>query len=341
MLRVGELTAADVQEWRRLCESVPQLISPFYAYAYALAVAETGREVRICRLQREGAPVGFLPFQFAGAIERTLGAGEPLGGSMTDYVGIIARPDVQIAPAGLLRACRLNYFAFTHLDRPQLEYGLQAETSEPGLRIVMGADARSYWDTLRTTDGKFVGDTERRERQLATQVGELQLTFETTDAAVLEHLIAEKRRQYRDTHVPDALAEPWKIQLLNNLMKQQDPGCQPILSTLRAGSTWVASHLGLRHGPVLHYWFPVYNPELRRYSPGRLLLKTILRAASERGVQVIDRGAGASEAKRDLANESHDYFSGVWHRNGPRAFSFRAIQSARWRRQARLAKPSA
>jgi CelD/BcsL family acetyltransferase involved in cellulose biosynthesis len=84
-------------------------------------------------------------------------------------------------------------------------------------------------------------------------------------------------------------------------------------------------------GTTLHYWFPVYNPELHAYAPGRILLKAIVDASSENGVQVIDRGAGDSPSKRDFSNAEHRFLRGVWSRPGISSLAFRAGLSAKWR----------
>jgi CelD/BcsL family acetyltransferase involved in cellulose biosynthesis len=90
-------------------------------------------------------------------------------------------------------------------------------------------------------------------------------------------------------------------------------------------------HFGLRSRQTLHYWFPVYNPALNAYAPGRLLLHAIIHHAADAGITVIDRGVGESAAKRDFASMPRRYFSGAWHRPGPGGWSLRLWQSAQWR----------
>ena len=53
-----------------------------------------------------------------------------------------------------------------------------------------------------------------------------------------------------------------------------------------AGGRVLARHFGLLHAGVLSYWFPVYDPEASKVSPGRLLLWHTLRAADAHGIQV-------------------------------------------------------
>ena len=97
------------------------------------------------------------------------------------------------------------------------------------------------------------------------------------------------------------------------------------------GDVWAAIHFGLRSAKTLHYWFPVYNPELSTYAPGRLLLHHVIANAQQAGLEIIDRGAGESQAKRDFPSERRIFHAGVWHRPGLKSLAYRAYQSAIWR----------
>jgi len=149
-------------------------------------------------------------------------------------------------------------------------------------------------------------------------------------AAPLSHLIAMKRRQYKASGVPDPLAPDWARALLARLAGTDYETCSGVLSTLYAGDTWVASHFGLRSSHILHDWFPVYNPELREFGPGRLLLKSMCEAATNEGIRCIDRGAGESPAKRDIGNERHLYYRGAWFQSGTKATAVRMLWSLKW-----------
>src|SRR5581483_6030982 len=74
-----------------------------------------------------------------------------------------------------------------------------------------------------------------------------------------------------------------------------------MLSALYAGPELVAAHFGLRSGPVLHWWFPVYNPDLSRLDPGWMLLRAVIEAAPELGLERLDLGRGRDEWKRRAA----------------------------------------
>ena len=147
----------------------------------------------------------------------------------------------------------------------------------------------------------------------------------------LAALIDAKRAQYRRTGVRDSLSTTRNRKFLAELAQCKDLDCRPTLSTLYAGGHWVGSHFGLMFGETLHYWFPVYNPEMKSYAPGRLLLKAIIDAGAENGIRTIDCGAGDSAAKRDFATARYHLLRGVWVRPGPVGLLYRAQLSIGWR----------
>lgn len=326
-----DLEPVEVSAWEELCATSTSVHSPFFSPHFALAVASVHPGVKICVLRKAGHPVGFLPFQYSSRWHRWLAAAGPVGGQMNDYFGLIAEPDVYIGSSRLLRLAGLRHLGFTHLDETQLNFGLEGERPETGLRIQLAAGANGRWEQLRDRKKRFVEDTERRARKLESAHGPLRFQFAETSPAALAQLIRMKRLQYASTNVRDSLAQEWKRKLLENLAGVKEPTCSGILSVLYAGETWVASHFGLRSKTVMHYWFPVYNPDLREFAPGRLLLKHVCEAAPREGIRCIDRGAGDSQAKRDIANEQHLYYRGAWYQPGPRAAAVRALHSLKWR----------
>ena len=60
----------------------------------------------------------------------------------------------------------------------------------------------------------------------------------------------------------------------------------------------LAAHFGIRSGGVLHWWFPVYDPQFATFAPGWILLRELIGAAPDLGVTRIDLGRGDDEYKR-------------------------------------------
>jgi CelD/BcsL family acetyltransferase involved in cellulose biosynthesis len=326
------LDPKEAAAWRSLCSTEPHLASPFYSLTYCQAVARSHPHVYVAVLSQESDPIAFFPLQFRNSLYRLLGFSERLGGDMTDYFGLIAPADFRITPERLLSLCGVKYLYFSHLDETQIRYGLEGENPEPGLMMRLDLAENGYWESLKSVRRDLIAETNRKERQLQKELGPLKFCFAERDwRRPLQSLFDAKASQYRRTGREDILQASWRRRLLELLAESNAPECQGVLSTLYAGDTWVASHFGIRNSGVLHYWFPVYNPALSRYSPGILLLKAIAAEAPGRGVHTIDRGAGDAPHKRQVANASHMFYRGTWTTPGLRSALCRIACSAQWR----------
>ncbi len=327
------LHAAEIAEWERISRAVPDLSSPFLSVHYARAVAESGVDVRVCVIYCAGSICGFLPYQFRTFLSAWTKAAEPAGGEMSDYFGLIAVPGFQITSDHLLRLAKVNYFGFSHLDASQLGYGLTGEQPRTGLRIRLDGNAERPLDALLSERHKYRKDTERRARQLANELGPIEFTFDVRHnrQAILDHLIDQKRAQYQRTNVRDALGKTWKPDLLHKLCEYEFASCRGLLSTVSAGGQWIATHFGILGNGMLQYWLPVYNPAYAKYAPGRLLIHQIIESSHLASIHTIDRGEGDTPSKRELANEEHQFFRGVWHNKSVASQVARGVHSIKWR----------
>lgn len=309
--RLEALCPEDVVAWEQLLAEAATG-GAFFSPCYAQAVHATlGVDVRVVLVRRGRQLVGVMPLQRAGGWLGRWGLHEPIGGVMTDYFGLIAAPDVQTSWPSLLRGGGVACLNFTHLDETQQRHGLSGHAPRKGLRTVIHADGgAAHWQYLRVQDKKLVGDTERRERKLVKDYGALTFRLRSDRPRVdLEELIRLKRAQYlRTGHQGAPLFDERYAGLLQHLLENPSPSCESVLSTLTVGSHLVAAHLGMVANGVLHYWFPVYDEAFSAYSPGRILFRRVLLAASGQGIRIIDRGEGDTQSKRDFATESHLYF---------------------------------
>jgi CelD/BcsL family acetyltransferase involved in cellulose biosynthesis len=332
------LSPEDQKAWAGFL--APQPVA-FLSYSYTQTLALCLPFVRVCRITQGHRTLAFFPFQYRSAVHEAVGIGERLGGELSDYFGLIAEPGFRIETEELLRLSGLKSLYFSHLDEKQVENGLVGTKPELGHRIDFPQGGEAFWENIRRTDKKFTSDTERRERKLIREYGSVRFVFSESDSDhALRELVANKRAQYDRTGFSDVLSERQTQSILYALYRTRDTQCSGVMSTLYAGNTWVASHFGLRCGSTLHYWFPVYNPILKAFAPGRILLKQIIQSSQVNGLTCIDRGAGDSVAKRDLSTSQHLFYSGLWQRRGFIASSHRIGLAIGWRldRQARRGK---
>jgi CelD/BcsL family acetyltransferase involved in cellulose biosynthesis len=85
----------------------------------------------------------------------------------------------------------------------------------------------------------------------------------------------------------------------------------------------VAAHFGIRSRRIWHWWFPAYDREFARYSPGLILLVEMMRAAEGLGLERIDLGRGEALYKRRLMTGAATVYSGCVE-TGPSVAALRA-----------------
>jgi CelD/BcsL family acetyltransferase involved in cellulose biosynthesis len=338
ILLPSELSATDIAVWDHFNIATQAQTVAFLSYPYALAAEKVFGNVRVCRIEADGQPVVFFPFQYYSLLHRFFGIGQRIAGELSDYYGVVAKPECKITPNELLRLSRLSAILFTHLDESQLAFGLCGEAPESGHVVDFSGGAPAYWQERRSRDKKFTSDTERRERRLIQDFGPISFQLHSRDfEQEFDKLISAKREQYARTKVDDPLRRASTMRFLRELLTAKHPLCSGLMSTLYAGDTWVASHFGLSCDKTLHYWFPAYNSDLHSYGPGRLLFKQVIEQGETIGICRVDRGAGDTAAKRDFSTDTHLYYRGMWHRNDLNSLLYRMGLSGLWRYKARFA----
>jgi CelD/BcsL family acetyltransferase involved in cellulose biosynthesis len=78
---------------------------------------------------------------------------------------------------------------------------------------------------------------------------------------------------------------------------------------------------------VLHWWFPVYDPQFSSLAPGWILLRELVGAAAELGIERIDFGRGDDEYKRRAKTGEVMVAQGVVSRNSAYRVARRARNS--------------
>jgi hypothetical protein len=75
----------------------------------------------------------------------------------------------------------------------------------------------------------------------------------------------------------------------------------------------IAAEVGLLSGDTYHFWFPIYDRDFARFSPGALLSYETLSVLAEEGVSFADFGPGAESYKRVFADPGPDVLEGDIH----------------------------
>jgi CelD/BcsL family acetyltransferase involved in cellulose biosynthesis len=320
VLRPGELSAAQIEAWQRLQEADPDLASPFLRPEFVQLLGAVRDDAFVAVIGHGAAPDAFLPFQRRGR------RGLPAGGGLSDCQAIVAAPGFACDAAALLRAMGLARFDFTRMLAGQRVFAPSQRGVVPAPVIELRGGFEGYARERRLAGSQVVTQTLSHARRLERALGPLRFEMHDADPRALHRLVAWKRAQYARARwggALDPLARPWAAALLERIHGTEGAGFAGVLSTLWAGETMVAAHLGMRSRGVLHYWFPAHDEAQARLAPGRILLLEMIRGAAGAGIGRIELGAGDEGYKQRFANAAVEVAAGTaggalarWRRRG-------------------------
>ncbi|MFI9584121.1 GNAT family N-acetyltransferase [Streptomyces sp. NPDC052236] len=295
VVKPDELSEVETEVWRELRAKTGAPASPFMEPEFTLAVGRVRPAAKVAVLCEDGEPVGFFPYE-----RGRLGHGRAIGLGVSDCQGAVLSSGLKTTARELLRACGLSAWEFDNLEAGQDVFlpGAAEESASPVIDV--GEGYAAYEEVLRAQSPKFLRTTLAKERKLGRQVGKVRFVFDERDPAALRALMEWKSAQYRRTGRRDRFAQEWITTLVRLLHETRTPGCSGVLSVLYVGDRPVAAHFGLRSRTVLSCWFPAYDPEFAKYSPGLILHLRMAESAAAEGIGMLDLGRGAAEYKDAL-----------------------------------------
>jgi CelD/BcsL family acetyltransferase involved in cellulose biosynthesis len=300
-----ELCPRLAERWSALQQADPALESAYFHPEFTRCAARVKANVEIAVMEDAGSVVGFFPFE-----RRTPTLGEPVGSFMSDYHGLVTATDACVDPSDLLRACRLTAFDFSHFPLARLPRGVRAEQIAESPILALSDGYAAYVAKKRAAGSEVIGQTNRRERRLAREIGPVRFEADDTNPSALDAVLAWKSAQYLRSGHEDIFRLSWTRGLLEAIRETKADGFAGILSTLYAGDRLIAGHFGMRSRSSWHYWFPAYDPEFSKYSPGLILILKMAESASGMGLRTIDLGTGALLYKDRLATGAVDLAAG-------------------------------
>ncbi|MFD6416445.1 GNAT family N-acetyltransferase [Streptomyces sp. NPDC060194] len=307
----ARLRAAEIESWRELRAKAEAPANPFMEPEFTLAVARVRPATRVAVVEERGEPVGFLPF------ERTrLGRARAVGQGVSDCQGAVLKPGLALSADEVLRALGVSVWEFDNLEDGQDLFVPYAAERVPSPVIDVSDGYAAYEAGLRERSPKYLRTTLAKERRLGRAHGEVRFVFDERDPAALRTLMDWKSAQYRRTGRRDRFAQPWIAELVRRLHGADGEGCTGVLSVLSAGGRPVAAHFGLRSHSVLSCWFPAYDPEFARFSPGMILHLRMAEGAAAAGLGLLDLGRGAAEYKDALKTGELSVYEGAAVRAG-------------------------
>lgn len=306
---LGELGASEVQRWRELQDMSPPLQNAFLSPEFSLAVARARRNVFCGVLEDENSIVGFFPFE-----RHRGGIGRPVGAGLSDYQALIQIPRLAVDPRWLLRECDLAVWEFDRLLVSQPSFASGHRTLWRSLVIDLSAGWQAYLENRRQVSRRLISDTYSKLRKLEREGGELRFELDSSSREALHHLMRLKSDQYRRTGLSDRFSQRWVVQVVEELAQTRTPQLAGVVSVLSADDRLIAGNIMLRHGAVLSGWFPVYDPEYARFSPGMIHRVLLLEAAANAGIQRMELGREGQPHKDRLSNDEYIVAEGAVER---------------------------
>ncbi len=287
VVRPAELGPVERQQWASFARG-PSLGSPFLSSEFARLIGELRDDARVAVIDEGQTICAFFAFQ----ADRDR-VGRPIGATIADAQAVMCDADWDFDAQELIAASGLSCWHFDHLvvsQRPFAPYHRQRHRA-PLVDLRRGHE--HFLLEVRSHSKDLLAQVGRRRRKLAREVGPVVCEWQSSKPEDdLRRLEQWKSGQYARDQTWDRFAAPWISDAVRRLAQSRDPGCTGVLTVLRAGDRLVAAHFGLLGHDRLSWWFPAYDPEFGRHSPGLILLLSVIREAAERAVPVIDLGRG-------------------------------------------------
>jgi len=283
-----------VRAWLSIQAACPELDHPQLAPGYFQAVAAARPDVEIAVLWSGNDPVGFLPFH-----RDNSNRGLPVGAEISDWHGVVVRPDIGWNAESVLRGARLSAFSFHHLLASQRPFLPHHTYIDPAYQVSLGEG----FDDFVAERKSLFAQARRKARKLEREHGALTFKFHDEAPQVIDQLLDWKNERVRQQGFASKLDEAWVRALALHLQTAASDSFSGAISTLYAGEKLLAAHIGMYNTSVLASWVPSHSKEYEAYSPGMLLTLELIRSAHQRGIRRIDLGRGENPLKLRLSND--------------------------------------
>jgi CelD/BcsL family acetyltransferase involved in cellulose biosynthesis len=318
IVRPQELGDSELAAWRTMQRSRGEFDNAFLSPGFTLAAGRVRTDVLVAVLEEGHDVVGFFPF------ERTrLRVGRPVAAGVCDAQAVIHTPEFEWNGKDLLRACNVDVLEFDHLIASQMAY-IENVVPRNSSIIDVSDGYESYIAERQRTSRKIITSTFAKQRKLERDRGETRFEFDVREPQALRILMQWKSTQYRRTGWRDRLAIQWVEGLVWDLFETSSDGCVGTLSALYAAERLIAAHFGLRCDSTLSCWFPAYDVNFAKYSPGLSLHLKMAEGAPRTGIQRLDLGKGDEVYKASLRSVTVPVGEGWIDRTSPAALVRRA-----------------
>ncbi len=304
VLRPSELGPGEADLWQKFQHQSPVMLSPFLSLTFAQAVGRARQNARVAVVEDSGGIEAFLPYEIGpGRI------GLPIGYPMNDLQGFIGS-GAPLDARQVIRKAGLRGWRFIAAPTEQAALArYHYDDTAVGCPVI---DLTAGYQAYYASRSKSVtAEPARKRRALERQRGTVSLAWNSASTGHLRQMIDWKSGKYGGTR--ELFADPRAVRILAELAGTDHADCRGILSVLSVDDQVLAINFNLLGPAGLSGWFPAYDPELSKFSPGMIMAFAIAEEATTRGITRYDLGYGQDKYKFGLANESYQVAGGaVW-----------------------------
>ncbi len=297
VVRGSELGMELVQAWANIQNENTNYASPFFSPQFTQVASEVRSDVFVGIIEDGGKPKGFFPYQ-----RSKTGTGRPVGGALSDFHGPVVSREVEFDAHELVRRCSLTSWNFDYVPSTQHQFDRFKFETLPSPCMDLSAGFEAYAKSRRDAGSEQIKKVANLRRRIERELGTLRFVVHNATCDALNVLMGWKSNQYVESGTIDVFSHRWARGLLRRLLETRTAGFMGALSCLYVDDRLVAAHMGMRSRTNWHYWFPSYDREFARYSPGLMLLLAMAETAPSLGLNTIDLGKGEALYKNRLAN---------------------------------------
>jgi CelD/BcsL family acetyltransferase involved in cellulose biosynthesis len=282
----GEELSSDLKRaWKNIQLADKNFYSPYLSPEYTFAVSMVRPDIYVAILEENNTIVGYFPFQ-----KEDNGCGKPVGKGICDYQGVVIKDRIEWEAKVLIKKCGMQCWEFDHLimGQSQFEKYYHVTTDSPIIELFKGFE--TYVSKKKSQGSRVISQIKRKIRKFEKEIGTIRFEFAVDSGETLNQLMAWKSAQHNRTKVFDLFGVDWIIRLVKRIHHTKTELFRGNLSAIFLDNLPLAIHMGMIYKNVLHSWFPAYNIEYAKFSPGLILILKILEHAYNEGIDIVDLG---------------------------------------------------
>jgi len=293
IVSIEDISASEIVQWNDWAAPGGTLISPYLRFEFAETVARTRSDVRVAVFEDEAGLAGFLPHHASGG-----GVIRPIGAPMSDYQGLIARDCSLFSPADILKGTDASAMVFDNWFCAAGGHKPSRRSRDGSAVVDLSEGADRYFEAQSARFKDHFKKARRRLRAAERDFGTVAVRIGDASGQAFAQLSQWKQAQYRQTGKLNVFGISWVQDVLRDLRRREGQEFSGITASLWFGDRLAAVEFGLKAADVYHSWFPAYDPELAKYSPGLQLLHGLFEQSGDYGIRRVDLGRTGSQYKK-------------------------------------------